>query len=357
MRVFEVLTIATGVLLLVDLLWRPWRQAPAVVEAEWPVAEPTDPRVRDGDMAHIAYTMRCGGEIVAERSPEMPAAFVVRRGEVIRGLDSAVVGMEVGQSKHVVIPQEEAYGSVKQGLVVKIDRFQIPPEHLRIGAELKPSGSPHTVPVRLVEIRGDRVVLDAIHPLASREIEVSYYEQFSGRRTSAATKNLIILRMRADPEPHDGVLGLPLSDRSILKANTRGVDGERRVDLLEAERRMPGILLELPVRLTRLLLHYPGQVRKRLPELHGGARSHMRSGSSGKVRPALYSSRASAASSASRSCELANASLQRRSSSRSARMEAASASCSASESLLAFRNASSSSRVTGQLLRSGHAAR
>jgi FKBP-type peptidyl-prolyl cis-trans isomerase 2 len=173
MGVFELLTIAAGVLLLVDWLRRPRRDSEAVAETEAAAAEPAGPQVRTGDEVHIAYAMRCSGEVVAERPPEVPAAFVVGQGEVIEGLDSAVLGMSVGQSKRAVLPPDRAFGAFDEARVAEVDRSGIPTEYLWIGAEFVLPGSPLPVPVRLVEIREQRVVLDANHPLAGKDVEIS----------------------------------------------------------------------------------------------------------------------------------------------------------------------------------------
>ena len=79
-----------------------------------PVAEP-------GDIVKIHYlgTLE-NGTIIGNQT----ITFKVGAGEVIPGMDKAVVGMAVGAKKHIFIPYEDAYGAYNPRLVFAESRFR-----------------------------------------------------------------------------------------------------------------------------------------------------------------------------------------------------------------------------------------
>jgi peptidylprolyl isomerase len=68
-------------------------------------------KARTGDTVSIDYTLRVAGGDVLDSSAGRPSIrFVLGSGEVIPGLDQAVLGMELGESKTVVVPPALAHG-------------------------------------------------------------------------------------------------------------------------------------------------------------------------------------------------------------------------------------------------------
>ena len=55
-----------------------------------------------------------------------PLEFVVGEGQVIRGFDDAVIGMEEGEEKKFVIEPQEAYGERKEELQQKVPKKALP---------------------------------------------------------------------------------------------------------------------------------------------------------------------------------------------------------------------------------------
>ena len=149
------------------------------------------------------------------------------------------------------------------------------------------------------------------------------------RSGSEFLQQLVIVRVRADPEPDDLIAGAN-TERSIAEADRRRVDGTRGVHRLEAQARMRGVAREEPVGLAARR----STARSRLSstaEPFGRPGLHCSSGSKGRVRPARCSASASSASLASASCEAARLDSHRRSAAISSRMAAASWSCSPRE--------------------------
>lgn len=52
--------------------------------------------------------------------------FVVGAGQIIKGFDAAMVGMEIGQEKEITLQPDEAYGNPDPRLVMKVPRARLP---------------------------------------------------------------------------------------------------------------------------------------------------------------------------------------------------------------------------------------
>jgi len=92
-----------------------------------------------------------------------PIEIVLGRGEVIPGLEEALLGMEPGERKRVVLPPEKAYGPSRSELLVKVPAEGIEAEEgMYVLTEWGPA--------RVVAVEGHAVVLDFNHPLAGRTL-------------------------------------------------------------------------------------------------------------------------------------------------------------------------------------------
>ncbi len=97
-----------------------------------------------------------------------PIVYVHGYGMLVPGLEAALVGLEAGAKKKVTVPPEEAFGDRDEELVLEVDRSDFPdPKKVAAGDEVvaeSPDGD--EVPMRVLEVKGDSVVVDANHPLA-----------------------------------------------------------------------------------------------------------------------------------------------------------------------------------------------
>jgi FKBP-type peptidyl-prolyl cis-trans isomerase 2 len=129
--------------------------------------------VKEGDVISLHYTGSLDDGTVFDSSEQgEPLRFTVGSGEVIAAFDEGIRGMEVGQTREFSIPPEEAYGEYFEELVKVVPRAAFPPTitpAVGLGFELElPSGQ--TLPVRIIEIEGDDVTLDANHLLAGETL-------------------------------------------------------------------------------------------------------------------------------------------------------------------------------------------
>ena len=130
-------------------------------------------KVKNENKVKVHYTGTLADGTVFDSSRERePIEFTVGGGEMIKGFDEAVVGMDVGETKNFTIEADDAYGHRRDEMVFKVDRSQLPEEmepqvgqHLQTEAE---GGQP--VILEIIEVGDAQVTLDGNHPLAGKDL-------------------------------------------------------------------------------------------------------------------------------------------------------------------------------------------
>ncbi|MFP4112667.1 MAG: peptidylprolyl isomerase, partial [Candidatus Woesearchaeota archaeon] len=101
-----------------------------------------------------------------------PLQINLGKGEVIKGFESAIIGMKLGESKRIKIPKEEAYGERMPNLVTKVPREQllgkIVPQVGKILAVKAPYGG--IMPARITDVGETHITLDLNKPLAGHDL-------------------------------------------------------------------------------------------------------------------------------------------------------------------------------------------
>ncbi len=126
------------------------------------------------------YTLRnAGGEVVDASNRAQPIAFLEGSGAIIDGLEKALRAMGVGEERKVALAPEQAYGVRDESLVRTVDRATLPVGELKVGDMFQTGEDRHAPIVRVLAIEGDRVRLDANHPMAGERLffEVSVTER------------------------------------------------------------------------------------------------------------------------------------------------------------------------------------
>ena len=128
--------------------------------------------VSSGMKVSIEYTLRLEDNTVVDTNVGSgPLTYVHGSQEIVPGLEKALEGMKIGDSKRVTIKPEEGYGVVNPEAFVEVKKEQIPEDALRVDAELQGrDASGRVFQVRVAEIKGQTVVLDFNHPLAGRTL-------------------------------------------------------------------------------------------------------------------------------------------------------------------------------------------
>jgi len=126
--------------------------------------------IKEGSKVKVHYTGKFENNEVFDSSKERePIEFVVGEGNLIKGFENAVMGMEPGQNKTVTINAEEGYGERRKDLVQEIEKEKVP-ENVAVGQNLQANTPGGPINVEVVEVKENTVVLDANHPLAGKNL-------------------------------------------------------------------------------------------------------------------------------------------------------------------------------------------
>lgn len=112
-----------------------------------------------------------GNEIENSAGAE-PLKYLHGAGNLIPGLENALVGKSTGDELTVAVPPEEAYGEVVPQLVQEVGRevFQ-GVDTIEPGMAFQAQGQDGSAQrIVVTEVDGDKVTIDANHPLAGVEL-------------------------------------------------------------------------------------------------------------------------------------------------------------------------------------------
>ena len=128
-----------------------------------------------GDLVRVHYKgTLTDGTVFDSSEGREPLEFTLGQGMVIPGFESAITGMAVGSSVVRTIPADEAYGPMREEMVINIPKDQFPADMpLELGQELQLEGPGGVLVAQIVGIEDDDVMLDANHPLAGEDLTFS----------------------------------------------------------------------------------------------------------------------------------------------------------------------------------------
>jgi FKBP-type peptidyl-prolyl cis-trans isomerase SlyD len=145
---------------------KPAAAPPGTAPQEKPVA------VSPGTQVSIEYTLKLDDKNVFDTNVGAdPLTFVHGSRQIVPGLEKALEGMKVGESKQVIVQPEEGYGIVHNEAFLELEKEKIPNEARQVGARVQGStGDGQMVTARVAEIKDATVVLDFNHPLAGKTL-------------------------------------------------------------------------------------------------------------------------------------------------------------------------------------------
>ena len=130
-------------------------------------------QAQNGDKVKVHYHGKLrSGETFDSSNGREPLEFTLGSGQVIKGFDDGVRGMQVGDKKTVEIPVGDAYGEKNDDMLIEFPKDQFPPDlNPEVGMQLMMNnGQGQQFPVNIVEVKEESVVLDANHPLAGQDL-------------------------------------------------------------------------------------------------------------------------------------------------------------------------------------------
>lgn len=127
------------------------------------------PRIEQGSKVSFNYALSLeDGTQLESNMDTAPMAYTQGAGQIIPGLEDAMLGHAAGDRFSVTIPPEQAYGPVDPKRVQPVPIENVPEAARVVGATLTATNFPGPIIVR--EVREDTVLLDFNHPLAGKTL-------------------------------------------------------------------------------------------------------------------------------------------------------------------------------------------
>lgn len=130
--------------------------------------------IKTGDKVTVEYegTLDDGTVFDSSERHDEPLTFEVGAGQIIKGFENAMVGMEKGDEKNIILQPSDAYGEHNPELIKALPRDQFPKEEeiksgMRCFMRL-PDG--RQIPAVIVEAADETVTIDLNHPLSGKTL-------------------------------------------------------------------------------------------------------------------------------------------------------------------------------------------
>ena len=147
-------------------------------------------QAKKGDKVKVHYTGKLkNGDVFDSSKDRGPLEFTLGNGELIAGFESAVLGMNAGDSKTIIIAADDAYGQYNDEMAVEVERAQFPKSiEPKVGEQLElnrdgecgdggcgcgsesESDDCNKIVVTITEVTDSKVKMDANHPLAGHDL-------------------------------------------------------------------------------------------------------------------------------------------------------------------------------------------
>ena len=131
-------------------------------------------QAKKGDTVQVHYTGRLeNGDVFDSSEGGEPLEFEVGGGQMIKGFDEGVEGMQVGDKKQIEIEARDAYGEHIEDLAQTVprDAIDLGPEEPQVDMTLvaqMPDGK--QIQFTVTQVTADSITLDANHPLAGKKL-------------------------------------------------------------------------------------------------------------------------------------------------------------------------------------------
>ena len=133
--------------------------------------------VSQGKVIVLEYVLKLkNNEVVDTNVGKIPLIYRQGAHKIIPGIESAVEGMTVGQTKQVVVAPKDGYGQRDPDAFHEIPKEKLP-EGIQVGMQVGPQllgkgAAGHHVRPTLARLKDKTALLDFNHPLAGRTLYV-----------------------------------------------------------------------------------------------------------------------------------------------------------------------------------------
>lgn len=121
---------------------------------------------------HYTLTNEAGQTIDSSHQREEPLTYLHGHGNIIPGLEKALVGKESGDTLTVTVSPEEGYGERQDGMVQQVpaSAFEGADGNLQPGMQFQAQTEAGARIFTITAVEGDQVTVDGNHPLAGETL-------------------------------------------------------------------------------------------------------------------------------------------------------------------------------------------
>ncbi len=130
-------------------------------------------KAKEGDTVKIHYTGRLSDGTVFDSSVgQEPLKFKIGSKQVFPAIENSIIGMEINETKTIIVPASDAYGPYRDDMVVDVPRANFPSDiEPEVGLQLElVQSNNEPIIVTILKVSEDTVTLDANHPLAGKDL-------------------------------------------------------------------------------------------------------------------------------------------------------------------------------------------
>ena len=128
--------------------------------------------VSDGKTYSIEYTLALDDKKILDTNVGgKPLDFTQGSHQIIPGLETALEGMKVGESKHVTVAPEQGYSPINPQAMQEVPIEKLPEMARKVGERIQGKDAQgRMVQARVAEVKEQVVMLDYNHPLAGEKL-------------------------------------------------------------------------------------------------------------------------------------------------------------------------------------------
>ncbi len=112
------------------------------------------------------------GEVIDTSKDSDAFSYLEGSGQIIPGLERAMVLLSVGDKKKIEVAAKDAYGEQDQELILQVPKSKLPnSDSLEIGDQFQARGpNEEMLMFRVIGVEGEDATLDGNHPLAGEDL-------------------------------------------------------------------------------------------------------------------------------------------------------------------------------------------
>jgi len=125
--------------------------------------------IEDRKVVTLDYTLTDqSGEVLDTSKGDEPLIYLHGSGNIIPGLERALLGKSQGAALQVTVQPADGYGDRDESLMQQIPKDRFDGEDLEVGMQFQANGPEGPVLLTVVDVGDESVTVDANHPLAGR---------------------------------------------------------------------------------------------------------------------------------------------------------------------------------------------